>query len=117
MMSKQNTIEWLEKVLKSGLTYEQEQLFQSAFEQAKEMEMQKSTIQGYNRKAVFAELTEFDYLAKPNDYIEVCEWHNGEGFDVEVSGNVMPDSRFQLTWGQYKAMKALIKELEGNNED
>jgi hypothetical protein len=113
-MSKQNTIEWLEKVLKNGLTYEQEQLFQSAFEQAKEMEMQKSTIQGYNRKAVFAELTEFDHLAKPDDYMEVCEWHNGEGFDVEVSGNI--DSRFQLTWGQYEAMKALIKTLEGNNE-
>jgi len=112
-MSKQAAVEWLKEQY-----YESEgKLTRHDFEQAKQMEMQKSTIQGYNRKAIFAELTEFDYLAKPNDYIEVCEWHNGEGFDVEVSGNVMPDSRFQLTWGQYEAMKALIKELEGNNED
>jgi len=113
-MSKQKTIEWLEKVLKSGLTYEQEQLFQSAFEQAKEMDMQKSTIQGYNRKAVFAELTEFDHLAKPDDYIEVCEWHNGEGFDVEVSSN--PGSRFQLTWGQWDALNKLMTKLLHDHE-
>ena len=109
-----NTIEWLEKVLKSGLTYEQEQLFQSAFEQAKEMEMQMSTIRGYNRKAVFAELTEFDHLAKPDDYIEVCEWHNGEGFDVEVSSN--PGSRFQLTWGQWDALNKLMTKLLHDHE-
>lgn len=116
-MSEQSTVTWLEeqltnKWMKGHLS---PIAIKSLINQAKEMEkMQKSTIQGYNRKAVFTELTEFDHLAKPDDYIEVCEWHNGEGFDVEVSGNM--DSRFQLTWGQYEAMKALIKTLEGNNE-
>ena len=116
-MSEQSTVTWLEeqltnKWMKGHLS---PIAIKSLINQAKEMEkMQKSTIQGYNRKAVFTELTEFDHLAKPGDYMEVCEWHNGEGFDVEVSGNI--DSRFQLTWGQDKAMKALIKTLEGNNE-
>ena len=114
-MSKQNTIEWLEKVLKSGLTYEQEQLFQSAFEQAKEMEEQrKNSTKVYNRKAVFTELADFDPLAGPHDYIEVCEWHNGEGFDVEVSSN--PGSRFQLTWGQWDALNKLMTKLLHDHE-
>ncbi len=109
-MSKQAAVEWLKEQY-----YESEgKLTRHDFEQAKQMEMQKSTIQGYNRKAIFAELTEFDYLAKPNDYIEVCEWHNGEGFDVEVSSN--PGSRFQLTWGQWDALNKLMTKLLHDHE-
>jgi hypothetical protein len=77
--------------------------------------LEKNGVQISNRKAIFSELAHYDHLSKPDDYIEVTEWSNGEGFDVEVSGNI--DSRFQLTWGQYEAMKALIKTLEGNDED
>jgi len=35
----------------------------------------------YNRSAKFAELKPYDHTAKEHDFMEVCEWHNGEGFD------------------------------------
>jgi hypothetical protein len=51
----------------------------------------------------------FAIFANKGDYIEVTEWYNGEGFDVEVFGKL--SSRFQLTWGEYDALKKVIKKL------
>ncbi len=64
----------------------------------------------YTRRTIFSELKKYDIFAKENDYIEVCEWKNGEGFDVEIN-SVKPE-RFQLTYGEYKALKKVIKELQ-----
>lgn len=63
----------------------------------------------YKLDAAIIELAEFDYCTKPGDFIEVALWHNGEGFDVYVSSN--GDQSIRLTWGQFKALKKLIKEL------
>jgi len=63
----------------------------------------------YKRKAIFSDLKTFDIIAKEGDFIEVCEWKNGEGFDVEICSTL--DTRFQLTWGEYDALKKLVKEL------
>jgi len=64
----------------------------------------------YTRNAIFTELKEFDYLSKEDDFIEITEWYNGEGFDVTI--NSFGNFNFQLTWGQYKALRKLIKKLE-----
>jgi len=66
-------------------------------------------IDKYQRKAIFSLLKEYDYFAEENDFIEITEWNNGEGFDVEIS--TKNTQRFQLTWGQFKALKKLIKKL------
>jgi len=50
------------------------------------------------RTAKFTELKPYDMFAKPDDYMEVCEWSNGEGVDVNINSN--GDQRFSLTWGQ-----------------
>lgn len=64
----------------------------------------------YSRKAIFAELKQFDPLfSKETDYIEITEWANGEGFDVDI--NTRQDAKFHLTWGQWDAIKCLIKKL------
>lgn len=63
----------------------------------------------YKRKAVFSYLSKFDHLANDSDFIEVCEWNNGEGFDVEIVGK-LPE-RFQLTWGEFNALKKAVKKL------
>jgi hypothetical protein len=68
------------------------------------------TIKHYQLETAFAMLADFDHCAKPDDFIEVSLWHNGEGFDVTLSDN--GDQRFCLTWGQFKAIKKLIKELD-----
>ena len=65
---------------------------------------------GYKRNAVFTELKEYDHMARDDDFMEVCEWKNGDGFDVEVEGKLK--TRFQLTWGEYNALIELVKELE-----
>jgi hypothetical protein len=57
-------------------------------------------------------LQEFDHCAKPDDFIEVSLWHNAEGFNVDLSSN--GDQSFKLTWGQFKALKKLIKELDND---
>jgi len=63
----------------------------------------------YKRKAIFDELNRYDLIAGKNDYIEVTEWHNGEGFDVEISSKL--GARFQLTYGEYNALKKLVKKI------
>jgi hypothetical protein len=35
--------------------------------------------------------------------MEVCEWHNGEGFDVTVNDQVT-----SITWGQWECLQALV---------
>ena len=64
----------------------------------------------YKLDAAFAKLIDFDTIAKLDDFIEVALWHNGEGFDVNLNSN--GEQRFCLTWGQFKALKKLVKELD-----
>lgn len=58
----------------------------------------------YERKSKFTELKPYDHLAKEHDFIEVTEWHNGEGFDVTISDN----KQFSLTWGEFEALTAMV---------
>ena len=58
------------------------------------------------RTAKFTELKPYDPFADNNAYMEVCEWSNGEGFDVTLSSH--GDQRFSLTWGQWEALQALV---------
>jgi hypothetical protein len=48
-------------------------------------------------------LKNYDHLAKEHDFIELCEGHNGEGFDVTISDN----KSISLTWGEFEALTAL----------
>ncbi|MBC8321124.1 MAG: hypothetical protein H8E34_10410 [Bacteroidetes bacterium] len=65
----------------------------------------------YKRNSVFDLLKEYCYLSKEHDFIEVTEWHNGDGFDVDIGGDTL-SLRFQLTWGQFKALKKLAKKFD-----
>jgi hypothetical protein len=57
----------------------------------------------YERKAKFTELKPYDYMAKEHDFMEVCEWHNGEGVDVTIS-----ERHFSLTFGEWECLQALM---------
>lgn len=74
------------------------------------MVLTMNDVKRYKLDAVFAKLLDFDHCAKPDDFIEVSLWHNDEGFDVNL--NSSGEQRFALTWGQFKAVKKLIKELK-----
>ena len=67
----------------------------------------REKINTYYRRAVSADLTVFDILAKPNDFIEVSEWHNGDGYDITIN-----ERHFLLTDGELKAINHLVSILE-----
>jgi hypothetical protein len=64
----------------------------------------------YKLDAAFSLLQKFDHCVKPDDFLEVSLCHNGEGFDAHLSSH--SDQFFHLTWGQFKALKKLVKELD-----
>jgi hypothetical protein len=43
--------------------------------------------------------------------LEVTEWTNGEGYDIHISDSE-GERQFNLTWGQFKALKACIKKID-----
>lgn len=65
----------------------------------------------YKLDTAFVSLQKFDHCAKLNSFMEVSVWFNSEGFDVHLSNHV--DQSFRMTWGEFKALKKLIKELDG----
>lgn len=72
----------------------------------------KNRFEAYNRVSMFSEITEeYCYHAKPNDYIEVTEWHNGEGFDVDIC-TTRRNQNISLTYGEWKLFKKLVKALD-----
>jgi len=40
----------------------------------------------------------------------VSLWHNGEGFDAHLSTHA--EQTIRLSWGEFKALKKLVKELD-----
>ena len=67
----------------------------------------------YNKKSVMDNLKKYDYLAKDDDYIEVTQWYNGEGWDITIKDNVS----FTLTIGQLEAINYLVKKLDYEKEE
>jgi len=66
-------------------------------------------MENYKRNSVYATTKEFCHFANENDYIEVTEWKNGEGFDADISSRGV---LIRLTWGEYRLLKKLVKELK-----
>ena len=64
----------------------------------------------YKLDAAFVLLRQFDHLVKTSEFIEVSLWHNDEGFDVHLSSN--GEQSIRLSWGEFKALKKLVKELD-----
>lgn len=65
-----------------------------------------------SRKSVNDKLKRYDYLAKDEDYIEVTEWTNGEGYDITIN-----DKTISLTEGQLNAINYLVKSLEYKSDN
>lgn len=61
----------------------------------------------YNKKSVYEKLKTFDYLSKEDSFIEVTEWHNGEGWDITIDDKVI-----SLTHGQLAAINHLTSTLD-----
>ena len=57
------------------------------------------------RKTVYADLQDYCHMAKPHEIAEVCEWTNGEGWDINIGENKM----ISLTHGELQAIEVLTK--------
>lgn len=64
-----------------------------------------------NRNSVFDDLNKYDYLAKKDDFIQITEWTNKEGWDITINDNII-----SLTSGQLEAINYLTKVLEYNDK-
>ena len=64
-------------------------------------------IELYQRSAKFTELRPYCHHSKPGDFMEYCEWSNGEGFDITVD-----KKHFSLTYGEWEALQALVNYKE-----
>jgi hypothetical protein len=69
-------------------------------------------MESYTRKSFFEKLHGHCSFAGPDDYVEITEWANGEGFDVDISSKL--SNRFQLTWGEWEAIRKIVEHLEGD---
>lgn len=56
----------------------------------------------YKRPSVYTDLSNYCHLAKPHEIVEVCEWANGEGWDISIGTKTM-----QLTMGELQALTVL----------
>ena len=63
-----------------------------------------------NRRCVIEDLNKFDIMANKDDFIEVCEWTNGEGFDISITDKKI----ISLTCGELEAIDFLTKTLVYN---
>lgn len=43
-----------------------------------------------NLKSISDDLNKYSYVAKEGDYITVTEWANGEGWDIDLNGKLIP---------------------------
>jgi len=59
------------------------------------------------RKAVFSELNRYCHMSGDNDYVEVTEWSNGEGWDINIHRK-NGDEKFSLTYGEWELLQVLI---------
>lgn len=53
-------------------------------------------------------LRDYCTFAKGADFMSMSEWSNGEGFTVTISSNVMGERLFQLSYGEWDALVALV---------
>ena len=71
------------------------------------MDLQKT-----KRKSVMLfGLDDYDMTAGPNDWIEVCEWTNGDGLDIMI-GRGDTERSISMSYEELKVINMLKMELD-----
>lgn len=65
-----------------------------------------SSIKIVELKETSTELSPYCHFARPENYISVTEWSNGEGKDIRISC-VEGEKRISLTHGEFQALEVL----------
>jgi hypothetical protein len=64
------------------------------------------------RRSISDGLQKYDFLAKSEDFVEVTEWTNGEGYDISFDNKII-----SLTRGQIDAINYLIATMDYDFKD
>jgi hypothetical protein len=64
-------------------------------------------IEETKRRAVFSELKGYCIHAGDNDYMEVTQWSNGEGYDISIDRK-NGQEKFSLTFGEFDLLTVLM---------
>lgn len=67
--------------------------------------MTKTQPKESKRISRMVELKDYDHTSKLDDFLEVTEWSNGEGFDLNISRG---EQHISFTWGEFAAMQAAL---------
>lgn len=59
-----------------------------------------------SKKSVNDRLRKYDFMAKEDDFVEVTQWVNGEGYDITIE-----DRKMSLTNGELDAINYLVQTL------
>ena len=59
------------------------------------------------RRAVFSELKKYCHHSSDNDYMEVTEWSNGEGYDICIDRK-SGGEKFSLSYGEVELLMVLL---------
>jgi hypothetical protein len=65
------------------------------------------SIEVAQRRAVLSHLKPYSFHAGEDDYMEVTEWSNGEGFDIVIDRKGGME-RFSLTYGEWECLQVLL---------
>jgi len=79
---------------------------------------EEAKIRKSERPTAYCNLSEFCPYANENDTIEVTDWTNGDGYDIQI---IRPDDKegdlkIELTYGELDAIKALVAMLDGEEK-
>ena len=64
----------------------------------------------YDRKSIFSEIKKYDPTAKEHSFIEITEWNNKDGVDINV--NNYSDRMISLTYTEFELIKKMIKQFK-----
>lgn len=67
----------------------------------------------YNKKSVSDNLKKYCYFADDDSFIEVTQWKNGEGYDINIESH-NSTKLIGFTNGELEAISYLVKVLEYN---
>lgn len=66
-----------------------------------------------NRKSIYEDLSKFSIFADEHDFIEVTEWTNGEGVDVNIEDN-SGSRKISLLYDEIEAIVTMSNIIKNN---
>jgi hypothetical protein len=60
------------------------------------------------RKTIFSYIGDACLFSRPGDYLEITEWTNGDGFDIDINSKT-GIQKISITYGEFRLLKHMVK--------